>query len=175
MLSDPNAVATVNQAIAAIGGEAIPANILAASCSPPDFGPPDPNVCPGITVIGVPGMPAGAADASWGINTGVPGRLTGWLQEDSQGNMTFVSGDYVPFDTVAPGTSATQAVITVGGQTYPLPEPFFVLATQNPIEQEGTYPLPEAQLDRFIFQINIGYPSYNEEKLIVDQSTLALK
>jgi MoxR-like ATPase len=61
--------------------------------------------------------------------------------------------------------------VTVGGQTYPLPDPFFVLATQNPIEQEGTYPLPEAQLDRFIFQINIGYPSYNEEKTIVDQST----
>ncbi len=61
--------------------------------------------------------------------------------------------------------------VTVGGQTYPLPDPFFVLATQNPIEQEGTYPLPEAQLDRFIFQINIGYPSYNEEKAIVDQST----
>lgn len=63
--------------------------------------------------------------------------------------------------------------VTVGGQTYPLPEPFFVLATQNPIEQEGTYPLPEAQLDRFIFQINIGYPSYNEEKLIVNQATSA--
>lgn len=61
--------------------------------------------------------------------------------------------------------------VTVGGQTYPLPDPFFVLATQNPIEQEGTYPLPEAQLDRFIFQINIGYPSYSEEKAIVEQST----
>lgn len=63
--------------------------------------------------------------------------------------------------------------VTVGGQTYPLPDPFFVLATQNPIEQEGTYPLPEAQLDRFIFQINIGYPSYEEEKKIVDQATRA--
>ncbi|MCB4755648.1 MAG: MoxR family ATPase [Elusimicrobia bacterium] len=61
--------------------------------------------------------------------------------------------------------------VTVGGQTYPLPEPFFVLATQNPIEQEGTYPLPEAQLDRFLFQINIGYPSFDEEKVIVEQTT----
>jgi len=61
--------------------------------------------------------------------------------------------------------------VTVAGQTYPLPSPFFVLATQNPIEQEGTYPLPEAQLDRFFFQINIGYPSENEEKEIVRQTT----
>ncbi len=61
--------------------------------------------------------------------------------------------------------------VTIGGQTYPLPEPFFVLATQNPIEQEGTYPLPEAQLDRFLFQINIGYPSITEEKEIVAKTT----
>jgi MoxR-like ATPase len=61
--------------------------------------------------------------------------------------------------------------VTVGGQNHDLPLPFFVLATQNPIEQEGTYPLPEAQLDRFIFQINIGYPALEEEKQIVHQST----
>lgn len=61
--------------------------------------------------------------------------------------------------------------VTVGGQTHPLPEPFFVLATQNPIEQEGTYPLPEAQLDRFLFQINIHYPSFSEEKDIVEKTT----
>ncbi len=61
--------------------------------------------------------------------------------------------------------------VTIGGQTYELPDPFFVLATQNPIEQEGTYPLPEAQLDRFLFQINIGYPNYEEEKKIVEQTT----
>jgi MoxR-like ATPase len=48
--------------------------------------------------------------------------------------------------------------VTSGGRPYPLPEPFFVLATQNPIEQEGTYPLPEAQLDRFMFMISVGYP-----------------
>jgi MoxR-like ATPase len=61
--------------------------------------------------------------------------------------------------------------VTVGGQTYEVPTPFFVLATQNPIEQEGTYPLPEAQLDRFLFQINIGYPSLQEEKAIVQRTT----
>jgi len=61
--------------------------------------------------------------------------------------------------------------VTIAGQTYPLPSPFFVLATQNPIEQEGTYPLPEAQLDRFFFQINIGYPSESEEKDIVKRTT----
>src|SRR5215813_11219336 len=53
--------------------------------------------------------------------------------------------------------------VTVSGQTYELPRPFFVLATQNPIEQEGTYPLPEAQLDRFMFDIRIGYPKPHEE------------
>ncbi len=61
--------------------------------------------------------------------------------------------------------------VTVMGKTYPLPLPFFVLATQNPIEQEGTYPLPEAQLDRFLFQVDISYPSLSEEKDIVRQTT----
>jgi MoxR-like ATPase len=61
--------------------------------------------------------------------------------------------------------------ITASGHTYKLDLPFFVLATQNPIEQEGTYPLPEAQLDRFFFQINIDYPSKEEEKLIINQTT----
>jgi len=57
--------------------------------------------------------------------------------------------------------------VTVGGTTYPLPVPFFVLATQNPLEQEGTYPLPEAQLDRFMFLINVGYPTDDEELLVM--------
>jgi MoxR-like ATPase len=61
--------------------------------------------------------------------------------------------------------------VTVGGTTYHLPEPFFVLATQNPIEQEGTYPLPEAQLDRFMFELRVGYPSKAEEEAIVEQTT----
>jgi MoxR-like ATPase len=61
--------------------------------------------------------------------------------------------------------------VTAAGRTYPLPEPFFVLATQNPIEQEGTYPLPEAQLDRFMFELRVGYPSRAEEESIVEQTT----
>lgn len=65
--------------------------------------------------------------------------------------------------------------VTAGGKTYDLPLPYFVLATQNPIEQEGTYPLPEAQLDRFLLQINIDYPSVSEEKDIVVRTTSAYK
>jgi len=61
--------------------------------------------------------------------------------------------------------------VTVGGNTHKLPEPFFVLATQNPLEQEGTYPLPEAQLDRFLFLINVGYPSEEEEFEIMRRGT----
>ncbi len=61
--------------------------------------------------------------------------------------------------------------VTAAGQTYSLDKPFFVLATQNPIEQEGTYPLPEAQLDRFMFNIWVDYPSFEEEKLIVSETT----
>jgi MoxR-like ATPase len=61
--------------------------------------------------------------------------------------------------------------VTVGGENYRLPEPFFVLATQNPIEQEGTYPLPEAQLDRFIFNIIVDYPKKDEESVIIRQVT----
>jgi MoxR-like ATPase len=61
--------------------------------------------------------------------------------------------------------------VTVGGKRHPLPSPFFVLATQNPIEQEGTYPLPEAQLDRFMLQINVEYPTEDEEFQIVRSTT----
>ena len=61
--------------------------------------------------------------------------------------------------------------VTTGGNTYTLDQPFFVLATQNPIEQEGTYPLPEAQLDRFMFNILINYPSMEEEVEIVKTLT----
>jgi MoxR-like ATPase len=61
--------------------------------------------------------------------------------------------------------------ITAGGTTYRLPDPFFTLATQNPIEQEGTYPLPEAQLDRFMLELRVGYPSRAEEEAIVEQTT----
>ena len=61
--------------------------------------------------------------------------------------------------------------ISYGGTTYPLPEPFFVLATQNPLEQAGTYPLPEAQLDRFLLHIRVGYPSETEERAILSRTT----
>src|SRR5438128_1567356 len=59
--------------------------------------------------------------------------------------------------------------VTLGGETMPLPSPFLVLATENPIDQEGTYPLPEAQVDRFMFKVLIGYPSFDEERLILDK------
>jgi len=58
--------------------------------------------------------------------------------------------------------------VTLGDQTYPLPAPFFVLATQNPVEQEGTYPLPEAQVDRFMLMVKVGYPTREEERQIMD-------
>lgn len=64
-----------------------------------------------------------------------------------------------------------EKIITVGGKSYPLPDPFFVLATQNPIEQEGTYPLPEAQLDRFMFNVTLSYPSFRDEVEVVKNTT----
>ena len=64
-----------------------------------------------------------------------------------------------------------ERAVTVAGQQYPLALPYFVLATQNPIEQEGTYPLPEAQLDRFMFAINLKYPSFKEEVAVVKSTT----
>jgi MoxR-like ATPase len=65
--------------------------------------------------------------------------------------------------------------VTVGGHRHLLPSPFFVLATQNPIEQEGTYPLPEAQLDRFMFNIPLTYPTYEQELMVVKNTTSAVK
>ncbi|MBI3879332.1 MAG: MoxR family ATPase [Verrucomicrobia bacterium] len=63
--------------------------------------------------------------------------------------------------------------VTVGGETYRLEEPFFVLATQNPLEQEGTYPLPEAQKDRFMFHVKVDYPTREQERLVVERTTSA--
>jgi MoxR-like ATPase len=68
-----------------------------------------------------------------------------------------------------------ERVVTVGGTRHVLPSPFFVLATQNPIEQEGTYPLPEAQLDRFMFNIPLTYPTYEQEVQVVKNTTSAMK
>ncbi len=67
--------------------------------------------------------------------------------------------------------SMQEREVSAGQQTYTLPEPFFVIATQNPIEQEGTYPLPEAQLDRFMFNIKVDYPSFTEEEQILAATT----
>ena len=64
-----------------------------------------------------------------------------------------------------------EKVVTVSGETHKLPKPFFVLATQNPIEQEGTYPLPEAQLDRFMFNVSLTYPSFEQELQVVKNTT----
>ncbi len=65
--------------------------------------------------------------------------------------------------------------VTIGGETFPAPEPFLVMATQNPIESEGTYPLPEAQVDRFMLKVLVGYPSATEEFVIVERMTTALQ
>jgi MoxR-like ATPase len=67
--------------------------------------------------------------------------------------------------------SMQERQVTIGDKTYPLPEPFVVMATQNPIEQEGTYPLPEAQIDRFMLMVKVGYPSREDERKIMDRMT----
>ncbi|MCC6489194.1 MAG: MoxR family ATPase, partial [Candidatus Hydrogenedentes bacterium] len=100
--------------------------------------------------------------------------------------MTFVKGplfaNLILADEINRTPPKTQAAlleamqeytVTAAGHTYRLAAPFFVMATQNPIEHEGTYPLPEAQLDRFMFSIHIGYPGRDEELRIVDETTTA--
>jgi MoxR-like ATPase len=119
----------------------------------------------------------------------MPGDITGTeiLEEDqATGRRAFrfvqgpVFANVVLADEINRTPPKTQAAllqamqehqVTAGGHTYPLPEPFYVLATQNPIEQEGTYPLPEAQLDRFMFELRVSYPSKSEEEAIVEQTT----
>lgn len=119
----------------------------------------------------------------------MPSDITGTevIEEDQQtGKREFrffkgpVFGNIVLADEINRTPPKTQAAlleamqehnVTASGKTYKLDEPFFVLATQNPIEQEGTYPLPEAQLDRFMFMINIEYPSRSEEVSIVQTTT----
>ena len=91
--------------------------------------------------------------------------------------MLFRSANIVLADEINRAPAKVQAAlleamqekqVTIGGTTYPLEEPFLVLATQNPIEQEGTYPLPEAQVDRFMLKLKIGYPTREEERQILD-------
>jgi MoxR-like ATPase len=118
----------------------------------------------------------------------MPSDITGTnvLEEDDQGhrNFRFVDGpiftNILLADEINRTPPKTQAAllqamqereVTVGQQTYPLPDPFFTIATQNPIEQEGTYPLPEAQLDRFMFNIKVDYPSSDEEERILATTT----
>jgi len=119
----------------------------------------------------------------------MPSDITGTdvLQEDQTSGKRFfhfirgpLFGNIVLADEINRTPPKTQAAllqamqeyrVTAGGQTYDLDLPFLVLATQNPIEHEGTYPLPEAQLDRFMFQVNVGYPSEEEEVEIVRQVT----
>jgi MoxR-like ATPase len=118
----------------------------------------------------------------------MPSDITGTniLEEDEQGrrNFRFVEGpiftNILLADEINRTPPKTQAAllqamqereVSVGQTTYVLPEPFFTIATQNPIEQEGTYPLPEAQLDRFMFNIKVGYPSSDEEEKILASTT----
>jgi MoxR-like ATPase len=117
----------------------------------------------------------------------MPADITGTeiLQESGAGRrMTFVPGpvfaNMILADEINRTPPKTQAAlleamqehqVTAAGVRHALPEPFFVLATQNPIEQEGTYPLPEAQLDRFLFDIRIGYPNEEEEVGILRSTT----
>ncbi|MBJ6108962.1 MoxR family ATPase [Hymenobacter sp. BT523] len=114
----------------------------------------------------------------------MPSDIVGSETMNQQRDFTFVKGpvfaNIILADEINRTPPKTQAAllesmqeyaVTVAGQRYALQRPFFVLATQNPIEQEGTYPLPEAQLDRFMFNIELGYPSYAEELNIVKNTT----
>jgi MoxR-like ATPase len=118
----------------------------------------------------------------------MPSDITGTsvLEEDENGrrNFRFVEGpiftNILLADEINRTPPKTQAAllqamqereVSIGHTTYQVPDPFFVIATQNPIEQEGTYPLPEAQLDRFMFNIKVGYPSLPEEEQILSTTT----
>jgi MoxR-like ATPase len=111
---------------------------------------------------------------------------TNIILEDSEGRKHFqfqpgpIFGHILLADEINRATPKTQSAllegmqegfVTVGGASRPLPSPFFVLATQNPIEMEGTYPLPEAQLDRFLFKLRVRYPAVEELNAIIDRTT----
>ncbi len=114
----------------------------------------------------------------------MPSDILGSETLDSSRNFKFVKGpifaNIILADEINRTPPKTQAAlleamqeqsVTIAGQMYKLDKPFFVLATQNPIEQEGTYPLPEAQLDRFMFNLKLDYPTYNEELDVVKKTT----
>jgi len=121
----------------------------------------------------------------------MPSDITGtYIIEESDGKRKFkfqpgpVFSNIVLADEINRATPKTQSAlleamqekqVTVGNETFELELPFFVLATQNPIEQEGTYPLPEAQSDRFLLKIKVGYPSIDEEKEIVNKYAMEKK
>ena len=117
----------------------------------------------------------------------MPSDITGtYVIEEDKGHKSFrfqkgpIFANLILADEINRATPKTQAAlleamqekqVTVGNQTLALERPFFVLATQNPIDQEGTYPLPEAQVDRFLFKIKVDYPTLQEELEIVDRYT----
>ncbi len=118
----------------------------------------------------------------------MPADITGTdiMEESADGRRSFrfqrgpVFANLILADEINRATPKTQSAmleamqektVTVANETYPLPEPFFVLATQNPLEMEGTYPLPEAQLDRFIFKVNVPFPSPVELNQILERTT----
>src|SRR4051795_7175489 len=118
----------------------------------------------------------------------MPSDITGTMvldeQETGRREFSFVKGpifaNILLADEINRTPPKTQAAllqamqerqVTAGQDTYDLPSPFFVIATQNPIEQEGTYPLPEAQLDRFMFNVKVDYPTFDDEKKILDLVT----
>ena len=118
----------------------------------------------------------------------MPSDITGSETLDQDRNFKFVKGplfaNIVLADEINRTPPKTQSAlleamqeyaVTVGGKKFPIEKPFFVLATQNPIEQEGTYPLPEAQLDRFMFMVTLDYPSYASELDIVKATTSNIK
>ena len=121
----------------------------------------------------------------------MPSDITGtYIIEETSGKRNFkfqpgpVFANLLLADEINRATPKTQSAlleamqekqVTVGNNTFKLDLPFFVLATQNPIEQEGTYPLPEAQADRFLLKIKVGYPSFEEEREIVDRYTSTIR
>jgi len=149
-----------------------------------------------VVLIGVPGLAktllVNTISSTLGLNFNriqftpdlMPSDIMGSEIIDSDRNFKFVKGplfgNIILADEINRTPPKTQSAlleamqeksVTVAGKTYYLDSPFFVLATQNPIEQEGTYPLPEAQLDRFMFSIMIDYPNFDEELSIVKKTT----
>ena len=151
-------------------------------------------------LVGVPGLAktllVNSISSALGLNYSriqftpdlMPSDIIGTEILDDQRNFKFIKGplfaDIILADEINRTPPKTQAAlleamqeqaVTAGGKRYELPHPFFVLATQNPIEQEGTYPLPEAQLDRFMFNVWLDYPSYQEELNVVKLTTTDTK